>query len=281
MTAVATAPASSGNLGPGFDVLALALELRCTVKATPTATWQVIERGGEYEPGPTDLVRRAAQAAAQRPFRLEIDNLIPRARGLGSSSAVAAATAAAALRAMGLEPDSTRLFEIVAELEGHGDNAAAAVYGGLVLVADRRDIRHLEIHPALRMVVGIPEARLKTDEARAALPPEVDRWAATRNLARLGFLIEGLRTGDRDALGVAGGDELHEAPRADLSPVTGKLMVAAREAGAFHAAWSGAGPTAIAFVDETGCEAVEHAMHSILGSNGEVRCLDVASRGWE
>ena len=82
-------------------------------------------------------------------------------------------------------------------------------------------------------------------------------------------------------LAVAGGDEMHEAPRADLSPVTGKLMAAAREAGAFHAAWSGAGPSAIAFVDETGCEAVEQAMRSILGSNGEVRCLDVASRGWE
>jgi len=280
MSGVATAPASSGNLGPGFDVLALALELRCSVKATPTATWQVIERGGEYEPPPHDLVRRAAQAAAERPFRLEIENRIPRARGLGSSSAVTAATAAAAIRAMGREPDSARLFEIVNELEGHGDNAAAAVYGGLVLVAGH-EIRHLDVHDELRMVVGIPESRLKTDEARAALPPEVDRWAATRSLARLGFLIEGLRTGDRDALGVAGGDEMHEAPRAKLSPITGELIDASRDAGAFHAAWSGAGPTVIAFVDEAGCDAVEQAMHSVLGANGDVRCLDVASHGWE
>ena len=279
MTAVASALASSGNLGPGFDVLALALEVRCTVTATPTARWEVVEPQGVYEPEPGDLLRRAAMLAADRPFRLEVDNAIPRARGLGSSSAVAAATAAAAIRAMGLEPDSSRLFDIVAELEGHGDNAAAAVYGGLVLVSGKA-IRHLEINPGLRVVVGIPEVRLKTEKARAALPGEVDRWAATRNLARLGFLIEGLRTGDAAALAIAGGDEMHEAPRASLSPLTGELMRAARSAGAFHAAWSGAGPTAIAFVDEEGCPDVELAMRTVLGDGGEVRCLDVAIDGW-
>ncbi len=162
MTGVASAPASSGNLGPGFDILALALELRCAVTATPTARWEIVEKGGNYEPGPDDMVRRAAEMAAERPFRLEIDNAIPRARGLGSSSAVTTAAAAAAVRAMGLNPDSTRLFDIVAELEGHGDNAAAAVYGGLVLVSGEV-IRHLEIDARLRIVVAIPEERLKTD----------------------------------------------------------------------------------------------------------------------
>jgi len=279
MTAVASAPASSGNLGPGFDVIALGLELRCTVRATPTEAWEVIEPGGAYAPEPGELVRRAAALAVDRPFRLEIDNAIPRARGLGSSSAVAAATAAAATRAMGLEPDSNRLFEIVEELEGHGDNAAAAVYGGLVLVFGR-EIRHLEIDPSLRIVVAIPNVRLKTDEARAALPPEIDRWAATRNLARVGFLIEGLRTGDPDVLRVAGGDEMHEAPRAGLSPITGRLIDVARAAGAFHAAWSGAGPTTIAFVDAAGCSDVELALESELGEFGAVRCLDVATDGW-
>jgi homoserine kinase len=103
---------------------------------------------------------------------------------------------------------------------------------------------------------------------------------ATRSLARLGFLIEGLRTGDPGVLAVAGGDEMHEAPRATLSPLTGRLIRAATEAGAFHAAWSGAGPTAIAFVDEQGCPEVEQAMQVILGEDGEVRCLDVATEGW-
>ncbi len=279
MSASASAPASSGNLGPGFDVLALAVELRCTVTATPTARWEVSELGRTFEPEPHELVRRAAEIAVDRPFRLEIVNEVPRARGLGSSSAVAAAVAAAATRAMGLDPEPRRLFEIVAELEGHGDNAAAAVYGGCVLVSGT-DVRHLEIHPSLRFVVGIPDERLRTDEARAALPAEVDRWAATRNLARLGFLIEGLRTGEPDALRVAAGDEMHEAPRAGLSPITGSLIDAARNAGAFHAAWSGAGPTAIAIVDEAGRPAVEQAMERLLGDHGVVRCLDVAVDGW-
>ena len=279
MSATASAPASSGNLGPGFDVLALALELRCAVTATPTATWEVVELGRSFEPEPDELVRRAAELAVDRPLRLEIDNAIPRARGLGSSSAVATAVAAAAMKAMGIDPQSDRLFEIVEELEGHGDNAAAAVYGGCVLVAGSA-IRHLEVHPSLRMVVGIPDARLKTDEARAALPAEVDRWAATRNLGRLGFLIEGLRTGDPGALRVAAGDEMHEAPRAELSPITGTLMDAARSAGAFHAAWSGAGPTAIAIVDDDGRPAVEQAMERVLGEDGVVRCLETATDGW-
>ena len=280
MSGTASAPASSGNLGPGFDILALALELRCRVTATPTERWEIVEAGGSHDPGPDDMVRRAVEMAVERPFRLEIDNAIPRARGLGSSSAVTTAAAAAAVRAMGLDPDSTTLFDIVAELEGHGDNAAAAVYGGLVLVSAEA-IRHLEIHDILRIVVGIPEQRLKTDEARAALPAEVDRWAATRNLARLGFLIEGLRTGDPGALRAAGGDEMHEAPRATLSPITGELMDAALSAGAFHAAWSGAGPTAIAFIDESRCSDVEAAMAAVLDGAGEVRCLDVATEGWQ
>lgn len=279
MSGIASAPASSGNLGPGFDVLAMALELRCTVTATPTATWEVAELGHTFEPEPDELVRRAGELAVGRPLHLEIDNAIPRARGLGSSSAVAVAVAAAAMRSMGLDPEPDRLFEISAEIEGHGDNAAAAVYGGVVLVSDDA-IRHLDIHPSLRFVVGIPDERLKTDHARAVLPTEVDRWAATRNLARLGFLIEGLRTGDPEALREAGGDEMHEAPRATLSPITGSLMDAARGAGAFHAAWSGAGPTAIAIVDEAGCPAVERAMERLLGEDGVVRCLDVAAEGW-
>jgi homoserine kinase len=280
MSGIASSPASSGNLGPGFDVLALAVELRCAVTATPTGRWEVVQGGETYEPGSGELVRRAATMAVDRPFRLEIDNAIPRARGFGSSSAVATEGAAASLRAMGVEPDSDRLFDIVAELEGHGDNAAAAVYGGLVIVSGA-NVRHLEVDPGLRIIVAIPETRLKTDEARAALSGSVDRWAATRNLARVGFLIEGLRTGDPVALRVAGGDEMHEALRASLSPITGRLMDAARRAGAFHAAWSGAGPTAIAFVDDAGTLAVEEAMRRELEGAGDVRRLEIATSGWQ
>jgi homoserine kinase len=275
----ATAPASSGNLGPGFDVLALALELRCRVTATPADDWSIHQDGTTYVPESGDMVVQAAKAAVGTPMHLEIENAIPRSRGLGSSSAVTTAAAAAAARADGREPSSADLFAIVAGLEGHGDNAAAAVYGGLVAVAGEQ-ILHLAVSPELRIVVGIPNSKLSTDHARSVLSDEVDRWAASRNLARLAFLIEGLRIGDLEVLGGAAGDELHELPRRHLSPITSELMEAARAAGAGHAAWSGAGPTAIAFTSIEVCADVEAALADVLGGAGEVRCLDVASEGW-
>ena len=210
-------------------------------------------------------------------MRLIIDNAVPRSRGLGSSSAVMTAAAAAALRATGIEPESERLYDIVAEIEGHGDNAAAAVYGGLVAVGE--DVwRPLELSPNLSFVFGIPGVHLKTAKARLALPEDMSRKAAARNVARIAFLIEGLRTGDPDALRGAGGDEIHEQHRADLSPITGELMRAARDAGALHVAWSGAGPTAMAVTTDP--EPVVAAMKETLGDSGIATVLEVAETGW-
>jgi len=210
-------------------------------------------------------------------MRLVIENDVPRSRGLGSSSAVMVAAAAAAMRAEGSEPVSHDLYELVTEIEGHGDNAGAAVFGGLVAVADGT-LRRLELASSLRFVFGIPDDALKTADARSALPDDIPRQAAARNVARVAFLVEGLRTGDPDALARAGGDEIHEAHRAHLSPVTGRMMSAALAAGALHAAWSGAGPTAIAIVTDT--EPVVAAMKTTLGDAGRVEVLEVAQSGW-
>jgi len=279
MTAHATAPGSSANLGPGFDCLALALELRCRVEAEASDEWLLDEYDTVVPLPAGDMVRRAVEAAVGRPMRLTIRNEVPRTRGLGSSSAVTAAAAAAAMRAVGEEPSSTRLFEIVTALEGHGDNAAAATYGGLVVVAGGR-IRHLTLAPELRVVVGIPDHHLSTRQAREALPHAVRLSAAARSVARMAFLVEGLRTGDPETLAAAAGDELHESLRASLSPVTGEMMAAARGAGALHAAWSGAGPSAIAFVTDDSRDAVMAAMAEVVGDTGEVRVLPVAAEGW-
>ncbi len=277
---IATAPASSGNLGPGFDVLALALDLRCRCEAEPADGWEIRERGERYEPNQSDLVVRAVVGAiGARPMRLVIENAIPRSRGLGSSSAVATAAAAAALLAMGDTPTDEGLFALVAELEGHPDNAAAAVYGGLVIARDGV-VRRLPMADSLIVVAGIPGSRLSTHEARAALPETVDHTVAARSVGRVAMVIDGLRTGDADAFRAASGDELHEAPRMPLSPVTGDLMRAARDAGALHAAWSGAGPTALAFVTAATCDAVVASMERELDEGGEVRILDVAHDGW-
>lgn len=281
MRGVASAPASSGNLGPGFDALALALELRCRCEAEPATEWWIEEQGRRYRPSSGDLVVRAMVAAVgHRPMRLAIENAIPRSRGLGSSSAVAAAAAAAAVRACGEEPSDRALFEIVTELEGHPDNAAAAVYGGLVAARDGV-VRRLPMAPELVVVVGIPDTHLSTHKARAALPGAVRLTAAARNVARVVMLLEGLRTGDADAFAAAAGDELHEGPRHDLSPITHELMEAATRAGARHAAWSGAGPTAIAFATAATQETVVEAMTKRLDGAGEVAVLAVADRGWE
>ncbi len=278
-TGFATAPGSSANLGPGFDCVGLAVELRCHVTAQLADEWSVTELGNTFVPKPTDLVRRIAEVAIGRPVELAINSEVPRSRGLGSSAAVMAATAAAAMRAVGREPDSAELYELVTEIEGHGDNAGAAVYGGLVAVAGRT-LRFLELSSDLRFVFGIPDQPLKTKQARHALPANMARKAAARNVARVAFLIEGLRTGDPEAFAEAGGDEIHEIHRNPLSPLTGELMQAARRAGALHTAWSGAGPTALA-ITRADPAAVVEAMETVLRERGRVMVLDVAKTGWE
>ena len=274
----ASAPASSGNLGPGFDVLALALSLRCTATAEIAETMTLSENGSTRRLDEDDMISQAVRMAVHRPMHITLSNHVPRARGLGSSSAVTASAAGAAMKAMGTEGGRELVFNIVNDLEGHADNAAAAVYGGCV-AATSEGVQRLVVHPSLEVVVGSPDQHLRTRDARDALPQEIDRGAVARNLGRLAFLIEGLRTGHEATLAHAAGDELHEQPRASLSPITGDLMEAARKAGALHAAWSGAGPTAIAFTTSASKGRVIGAMADVLGPSGEVLALDIDTEG--
>ncbi len=270
MTGLASAPASSANLGPGFDCVALALGLRCTARATSADAWTV--RSGGVDPGPeaTSFVTRAARAAAgDRPLRIEVESDVPRTSGLGSSAAVAVSVAAAARRARGEEPDPEEIFGIVADLEGHPDNAAAAVHGGLIAVAAGAVIR-LEISPDLQPVVALPDFELATPGARRVLPDEVPHSAAARSVARAVALVQGLRTGDSAALAAAAGDELHEGYRAVLAPETAKLVGVARGAGARHASWSGAGPAVLALVTADLVAEVVAALEDVVSEGGRV-----------
>lgn len=270
----ASAPASSANLGPGFDTLGLALALRCTASVEFAESMTISENGSTRRLETDDMIAKAVMLASGRPAHVTLDNGVPRARGMGSSSAVIASVAGAALKAERDEAGADRVFEIVSELEGHGDNAAAAVFGGFVAVADG-GVKRLDLHPSIRIVVGIPNDPLGTAEAREALSKSVPRVVVRRSLSRLTFLIEGLRDANADVLRHAAGDELHEAPRASLSPVTGRLISAALGGGALHAAWSGAGPTAIAFTSPETQGRVIGAMSGVLGTRGEVLTLDV------
>ncbi len=279
-SAAASAPASSANLGPGFDCLGLALDVRCRVTATPAGSWAV-RSGGEY-PGAdaAAFVRSAGEGAvgAGAAFRVDIDSDIPQGAGLGSSAAVAAATAAACQRAAERPVDRTRVFELVARLDGHPDNAAAAVFGGLVAAVDGR-VLNLEMSPALLVVVGVPDRPLSTDAARAALPAEVSHGAAARNIGRVVALVEGLREGTGFDLAAAAGDELHEEYRAGLAPRTADLVAVARRAGALHAAWSGAGPSVLALTTSELRSSVAAALTAELGDQGSVILPDVDRAG--
>lgn len=244
----ASAPATTANLGPGFDAIALALSPRCVVRARLAEDWSAAHIGqhrpsdGEYD----GVVAAARHAIGDRPLALEIDNQVPLARGIGSSAAAFVAGTAAAIRAMGEDATPDRVFRLAVEMEGHADQVAAAVYGGLVLAPAEGMPFRLPIHPSLRPVVAVPETKLPTPEARAILPDSYGRDVVIRTVARASALIAGLITGDPEMLAAAHGDEIHEAPRNALSPDVGKLIDVAKRAGALHAARSGAGPSVVA-----------------------------------
>lgn len=279
--AEASAPASSANLGPGFDVLALALSLRCRVVADPAAEWSIDHGEGQQpEADSDDAVMAAARAAVgdDHPLAIKVDNEVPIGRGLGSSAAALVAGAAAAWAAVGdtVEPD--HIYDLAASIEGHPDNAAAAVYGGLVLVpAEGRPLR-LPIHPGIRPVLAVPDEMFLTVEARRALPGDVPRDLAVRTVARAASLVAGFLSGDPALFAAAHGDELHEAPRSVHRPETMEMVDIARGAGALHAAWSGSGPSVVALVDS----GVESAVVNALSRPGyQVMTLDVATQGVE
>jgi homoserine kinase len=264
--ATASAPASSANLGPAFDAMALALELRCVVKAEPADSWAVEHIGSNRPaPGEADAVLIAARMAVgdQAPLRLTVDNAIPIGKGLGSSSAAFVSGVAAALRATGSEANPDHVFRVAADLEGHDDNVAAAVYGGLALVpAEGMPVR-LPIHPSLHPVIAVPPTRLSTKKARSAIATSFSREVAVRSLARVAALTAGLITADPELLAAAHGDEIHELVRSDLSPEVEKMIAVARGAGAFHAARSGAGPSVLALVGNDGLDDLLAALEAL------------------
>ena len=274
MTA-ASAPASIANLGPGFDLLALAVSLRLEVEVEPADRWMITSDGRPVGEETAEIVK---QILGEEPRAVFIRSRIPIGKGLGSSAALRVATAAA-VAAEDAPPHPAAVLSVAAVAEGHPDNAAAAVFGGLVAVMADRTILRLSIHPSLRVVVGVPAHAMATAEAREVLEDPVPRAVAVRTAGRVAALVEGLRTADAEAFAAAMGDEMHEVPRRDLSPVTAAMVAAARGAGALHAAWSGAGPSAVALTTDATAGPVAEALGELLGSDGDVLRLDVDHDG--
>ncbi len=230
-------------------------------------------------PGEADAVLVAARTVTDVPLRLVVDNRIPLGRGLGSSAAAYAAGAAAALRTVAGEANADRVFRVVSELEGHPDNAAAAVFGGFVLADAEGRARRLPWNPRLGVVVAVPHARLATAEARQVVAATQPLAVVTRSLARVACLVAGLLAADADLLAAAHGDEIHERPRSRRHPDVASLLDVARSAGALHAAWSGAGPSVLAVVEAAKKAPVVDALTRALGDGGTVWEPSIAVRG--
>ncbi|PZS20003.1 MAG: homoserine kinase [Acidimicrobiales bacterium] len=261
----ARAPASSANLGPGFDTLAVALDLHIEVEVE-LADRLSVRTTGEGAELATDASHLAARVAmgviGHDRLSITVSSAVPVGRGLGSSAALAAATAAAAGA-----PDP---LAVAAEADGHPENAAASVMGGLVAAAIIRGqptAVGLPLDPGLSFVVLVPERPLPTATARQALPPVVPHADAAFNLGRMGLLVAGLAD-HRMLVREATEDRLHQAARSPLFPEASQLLSGLLDAGARAVCWSGAGPSLLGICDQGLATEVRDAGETLLAEAG-------------
>ncbi len=272
-------PASSANLGPGFDALGLALALHNELTIAEGEGVTVSVRGEGDRELATDgenLVARAARVVfevADRPFRgLEIHcmNRIPLGRGLGSSAAAWVGGLLGANALLGAPLDRPALLTLAARGEGHPDNVAAALYGGMTVscaTASGVIAVSLPVPSSLSWVVLIPQLTCSTAEARAVLPASVPRADAVFNVQRVALMLASLQVLQTDLLRTAMEDRLHEPYRLRLFPWMPAVASAAREAGALGCVLSGAGPSLLALVTE-GAARVADAMTRAIAVAG-------------
>ena len=247
------APASSANLGPGFDCLAAAISLSLELEVEETGSFAV-ECDLPVAKGRENLCVRAFERLhPAEGITFRIRSQIPLAGGLGSSAAAIVAGLLAADHMFELDAD---LLSLACELEGHPDNVAAALLGGFVVCADGQAVR-FEPPSGLEALAVVPEQAVRTRAARAALPAEVALGDAVFNVAHASMLTLGLARGDWDLLARGLQDRLHQPARAHLFPRSMELVARAPELGALGATISGAGPTVLVwcFYEQTGAVA--------------------------
>lgn len=274
-------PATSANLGPGFDALGLSLSLWLRVEAAPSRTDGFHYRGnGTLANTPDNLIHKGFQTAytevGQRAPKVTftVDNPIPLARGLGSSSAALVAGIAAADVFLEGALGRDGVFQLAARLEGHPDNVGPAVYGGFTVAARREDgtylCESLQVPETWHLLFGVPDFELPTSKARAVLPEAYARADLIFNAGRTALWSLAVAQDKPELLRVASQDRVHEPYREPLVPGLARCRVALFEVGAYAAFLSGAGPTVgvvCSLETEAACQEV---LRSFVGETGKV-----------
>ncbi len=278
-------PATSANLGPGFDSLGLAVSLYLTVELTASEQDRFIYSGnGHVEDTPNNLIHQGFREAYRRVAKvapkvsLKVHNPIPLARGLGSSSAALVAGVALADKLLDHELGRDDVFQITAAQEGHPDNVAPAIYGGFTVSAQRDDGSYLSQSLAVpeewQLLFAVPDFELLTSESRAVLPESYSRGDAVYNGSRSALWAMAVALNKPEVLSVASQDKLHEPYREPLIKGMRDCRLAMQDAGAVATYLSGAGPTlaAICLTDDIST-ACQKAAQSFIGDGGDVHIL--------
>ena len=280
-------PATSANLGPGFDALGLAVDLQLEVKASLSEKDKFSYTGeGSVEATADNLIHQGFRAAFERvgqeiPFiSFEVNNPIPLARGLGSSSAALVAGVAIADAVMKGALTRDGVFQLCAHLEGHPDNVAPAVYGGFTVSALRETgdylCESLALPEAWQLLFGVPDFELLTTKARSVLPENYTRPDIIHNLSRAALWSLAVAQNKPELLQTASQDRLHEPYREPLVPGLAECHEALLEAGAYAAYLSGAGPTVGVVCSQDTKGVCQKVLQTFVGKG---RIFDVAQSG--
>ncbi|MEH7237052.1 homoserine kinase [Bacillus sp. JJ1562] len=255
-------PASTANLGPGFDSLGLAVNRYLTLQVEPSNQWEFVPQSEEIANTPADKENFIYQIAAKvadiysrelPPCKVYVHSNIPLARGLGSSAAAIIAAIELVNELCNLQLTNQQKLELACDFEGHPDNVGASLYGGLVIGSHRgseeTDLIHVN-DVSFDMVVVIPSYELKTKDARNVLPKELSYQEAVKASSISNVMVAALLTKNHEVMGkMMELDLFHQAYRAKLIPEFNSIHRVAKRAGAFGVAISGAGPTVICFTE--------------------------------
>jgi homoserine kinase len=235
-------PASSANLGPGFDAFAAALSLHLDLEVVETGEFAVKTELDVPRDRSNLVVRAFERLHPANGFEFRISSEIPLSGGLGSSAAAIVAGLMAADHVFELDAN---VFELASELEGHPDNVAAAIEGGFVVCDGCARVHRFEPPMGLEAVLVVPDEAVPTEEARAALPEQVPIRDAVFNVAHGALLMLGIGTGDWELIAEGLDDRIHQPYREHLYPRSADLVRRTRQIGALGATFSGAGPTVL------------------------------------